>query len=102
MICFQMSTGSGGSGGSVISVRAHRLALAAVPFARVCGPVQIRAPSPRSHRYNMAFSLVATTKEKVWFYDKRKRSSKKLNTSLAKVGPHGNPVGGGAPPPVMA
>jgi hypothetical protein len=50
----------------------------------------------------MAFSLVATTKEKIWFYEKRKRSSKKLNTSLAKVGPHGNPVGGGAPPPVMA
>ena len=49
----------------------------------------------RADTMGLAISLVATEKEKVWFYDKRKWSNKQLSTALAKIGPHGNPAGGG-------
>ena len=49
----------------------------------------------RADMMGLAISLVATCREKVWYYDKRKWQGKKLNPALASLGPHGNPVGGG-------
>ena len=43
----------------------------------------------------LAISIVASCREKVWFYDKRKWQNKKLSTGLAIVGKGGNPTGGG-------
>ena len=49
----------------------------------------------RADMMGLAISFVATCREKVWFYDKRKWAGKRLSTALATVGKGGNPTGGG-------